>query len=194
MNGSTGKIEIFKPVGEGFGVMKKIFFRPFDFRKWLVIGFAAFLSGHFAGVGFNFPMRGFPSRGANQNMVSPDWEQWKPWLPIVIAVFVVLFSALIIVLTWLKARGNFIFTDCIARNRAAIVGPWREYRREGNSYFLFLLLVAFGSMVVLGLIMLGIFIPLGLFSHGLSSDAITPLLVALFVLLFLVWFFFAILF
>src|SRR5438105_826698 len=123
MNGSEPTIEIFKPFGEAFELTKKILFQPFNFKKWLVIGFAAFLSGHFAGVGFNLPFGGFPPRAADQKLVSPDWEQWNPLLPIAIAVFGVLIIALIVVLTWLKARGNFIFTDCIVRNRAAIVEP-----------------------------------------------------------------------
>gem|GEM_PF-4840897 len=44
MNGSEAKIEIFKPLGEAFELMKKILFQPFDLGKWCVIGFAAFLS------------------------------------------------------------------------------------------------------------------------------------------------------
>ena len=44
MNGNGSKIEIFKPFGEAFELMKKILFQPFDLKKWLVIGFAAFLA------------------------------------------------------------------------------------------------------------------------------------------------------
>ena len=49
MNGNGSKIEIFKPFGEAFELMKKILFQPFDLRKWLVIGFAAFLVSLSAG-------------------------------------------------------------------------------------------------------------------------------------------------
>ena len=45
MNGTAEKIEIFKPFGEAYEVMKKILFQPFDISKWFVIGFAAFLAG-----------------------------------------------------------------------------------------------------------------------------------------------------
>jgi hypothetical protein len=193
VNGSKGKIEIIKPLDEGFELMKKILFQPFNFEKWLIIGFAAFLSGHFAGVGFNFPIRGFPPHPTNP-LASPDLEQWKPWLPIAIVVFVPLIVLLIVGLTWLKARGNFVFTDCIARNRAAIVEPWREYRPEGKSYFLFLLVVMFGSLAVFGLLCLFILVPLGLFGQGISHDLITPLFVIFFVLLAIAWVCFAIFF
>ena len=197
MNGTPGKIEILKPLDEAFELMKKILFRPFDLKKWFVIGFAAFLAGHFAGIGFNFPFGGFPSRGANQNVVSQDWgqwEEWKPWLPILIAVAVVLFLAVAIVLAWIKARGNFIFTDCIARNRAAIVDPWREYRREGNSYFLFLLLVMFGSMLFVALLFPFIWFPVRLLSRDSGNHAIIVLILIFGVLLILAWICFAIFF
>jgi hypothetical protein len=57
MNGFTPKIEIFKPFGEAFELMKKILFQPFDFKKWCVIGFAAFLTYLNGGgfPGFHFP-------------------------------------------------------------------------------------------------------------------------------------------
>src|SRR5581483_2236455 len=48
------------------------------------------------------------------------------------------------------ARGIFVFTDCIVRNRAAIKEPWREYRREGNSLFLFLLVATLIVLLVIG--------------------------------------------
>jgi hypothetical protein len=187
MNGAEPKIEIIKPFGEAFEMTKKILFQPFNFERWLIIGFAAFLAGHFAGGGFNFPLRNFPPRHANQNFSMPDLEQWKPMLPVIIAAFALIVLAFVIVITWLRARGNFIFTDCIARNRAAIVEPWREYRLEGNSYFLFLLLVMFGAMVIFGLVAALFMVCLPVFSHG-SMDHVTVAVLAVFgVLLIFAW-------
>ncbi len=183
MNGAPGKIEIIKPFEEAFAETKKILFQPFVFQKWLVIGFAAFLCGHVGG-GFNFPMGNFPPKNTAQNF-SPDWEQWKPWLPVAIAIFAVVVLVLFVLFAWLKARGNFIFTDCIARNRAAIAEPWREYRREGNSYFLFLLLVTLGALVIVGLACLCLF---ALFGFGREeSSSMSPIFFILLALLFLVW-------
>ena len=165
MNSTEPKIEIFKPFGEAFELTKKILFQPFDLRKWCVIGFAAFLCGHFAGVGINFPspFGNFQPHRANQGVI-PQLDQWTPWLQVAIAFFVLLVFVFIIVVAWLKARGNFIFTDCIVRNRAAIVGPWREYKKEGNNYFLFLLAIMFGVLVLVAL-MLASFITLGWLKH-----------------------------
>src|SRR5262249_39647350 len=54
MNGTEPKIQIFKPFGDAFELMKKVLFQPFDIRKWLVIGFAAWLANVGAGGGGNF--------------------------------------------------------------------------------------------------------------------------------------------
>ena len=167
MNGTEAKIEIFKPFGEAFELTKKILFQPFDLMKWLVIGFAAFLSGHVGGVGINFR-----PRQAN-HMLPPHFDHWRPWLQITIAFFALLVFALIIVLVWLKARGNFIFTHCVVRNRAAIREPWREYRKEGNSYFLFFLAIMLGVLVLVA-IMIATFIALGwLGYHARERSPIT---------------------
>ena len=40
-----------------------------------------------------------------------------------------------------------MFTDCVAKNRGAVVAPWREFRTEGNSYFLFSLVVGLALFV-----------------------------------------------
>src|SRR6266699_1506449 len=170
MNGDRQKIEIFKPFGEAFELTKKILFQPFDLTKWLVIGFAAFLSGHFAGVGLNFPspFGNFQSHRANQDVISPYLEQWKPWFHVAIAFFVGVVFVFIVLVAWLKARGNFIFTDCIVRNRAAIVEPWREYRKQGNSYFLFFLAIMLGVLMLVA-IMLATFIPLGWPGHRIRE-------------------------
>ncbi len=184
MNGTEPKIEIFKPFGEAFELMKKVLFQPFDFKKWLVVGFAAFLAEHFGGGGFSFPS---PSRNfsfqPSQAASPPNLEQWKPWLPIAVPGFIILVLIVIVLFLWLKARGNFVFTDCIVRNRAAIVSPWREYRKEGNSYFGFILAVGFGSMIVFATVFV-LFAALDLpgFIRGEPTLIIT---IGLFVVLFL---------
>jgi hypothetical protein len=61
---------------------------------------------------------------------------------------VVVGVAIGLLLTWLKSRGTFLFLDGVVHNRAAVVEPWREYAREGNSLFRFLFL--FGLACFLG--------------------------------------------
>jgi hypothetical protein len=168
MNGTGAKIEIFKPFGEAFELTKKILSQPFSFEKWLVIGFAAFLT-YLSGGGFT----GFRFPGNNRwiNQVSPQagdirsfFDQLGPMWWSLIGFGALMLFAIIVALTWVRARGHFVFIDCIVRNRGAIVQPWKEYRMEGNSYFLFLLwfmlaifvlVIAIVAMAVVPMLIIG---------------------------------------
>ena len=76
-----------------------------------------------------------------------------------IVLMIVLVLVLIVVFAWLRARGGFIFIDCIVKNRGGIAEPWRDFRKEGNSYFLFSLLVVFGLLIIGGLLSLPLVLP-----------------------------------
>ena len=164
MNGSGSKIEIFKPFGESFELMKKILFQPFDLKKWLVIGFAAWLAnlgGGGGGANFSYP----DNRREEAHKLNETIGQIpQPVLITGICVLICFVLLLIVLFAWLRARGRFIFVDCIVRNRAAIVEPWKELRAEENSFFLFSLLVVFvliALIVIAGLVLVVPFIPWG---------------------------------
>jgi len=192
MNEAAPKIEVFKPFGEAFELTKKILLQPFDIKKWCLIGFAAFLAGHFGG-GFNFPLPfgNFRATRTQQNLPHFTVEQWRPWLPLIIFGFIVFILVFIVIVTWLKARGNFIFTDCIVRNRGAIAEPWREYRKEGNSYFKFQLAIMFASIVVFTAVALTLFFA-GWVIRGSRHSNLVGLPIFM-VLLFVLWIAFGIL-
>src|SRR5436190_1801578 len=149
MNGSEPRIEIFKPFGEAFELMKKILFQPFDLKKWLVVGFAAWLANlGGGGGGFNYRY----NRREEMQKVNEALSQIPHSLLVTgICVLICFVVVLIVVFAWLRARGCFMFIDCIAKNRGAIAEPWRNFRNEGNSYFLFSLLVGFAFLIVLAL-------------------------------------------
>ena len=121
MNGNGSKIEIFKPFGEAFELMKRILFQPFDLKKWLVIGFAAWLANLGAGGGgignFNYP---YNRRAGAQKFNETIGQIPQPVLITGICVLICVVLLLIVLFAWLRARGRFIFLDCIVRNRAAI--------------------------------------------------------------------------
>jgi hypothetical protein len=183
------KIEIIKPFRDAFELMKRILFQPFDLGKWCVIGLAAFLTGHAGGSGYGFNLlSSFANPHATRvEREAVDWpwfEQWKPWLPVIIAVAAVTFLALITVFGWLKARANFIFTDCIVRNRGAFAEPWREYRQEGNSYFLFSLVLMLASLILFGIVALALFWA-GAFASAQNDEPF--LLIIIIGIFFIVW-------
>ncbi len=155
MEPNNRHIEIFAPFGEAFELTKKILFQPFDLAKWFVIGFAAWLATFFSGGGYSY--RRFFGKGdwhwhARRQGAPFSLHDMLPWVIPVIIVGILCVVAFIALLLWLNARGRFMFTDCIVRNRGAIAEPWREYRVEANSYFVFQLVVTLCSLVGFGAI------------------------------------------
>jgi hypothetical protein len=155
MNGTEPNIEIFKPFSEAFELTKKILFQPFDAKKWFIIGFAAWLANLGSGGGFNYRF----NRSDGVQKVNDAISQIPHSILVIgISLLIFLVLALIVVFAWLRARGGFMFIDCIVKNRAAIAEPWREFRKEGNSYFFFWLVVGFGVVVFAALLSLPLII------------------------------------
>jgi hypothetical protein len=156
MNATEPKIEIFKPFGEAFELTKKILFQPFDLKKWFIIGFAAWLANlGRSGGSFNYQ---FNRRDEVQRI--NDAISQIPHSILVFGVSLLIFFvlALIVLFSWLRARGGFMFIDCIVKNRSAITEPWREFQKEGNSYFLFSLVFAFVFVIFVALLSLPLII------------------------------------
>ena len=157
MNGSEPKIEIFKPFGEAFELTKKILFQPFDLKKWFVIGFAAWLANlGVGGGGFNYQDN---RREGVQKLNEAISQIPHPILVTGVCVLIAFVLVLIVLFAWLRARGRFLFIDCIVKNRGAIAEPWRDFRKEGNSYFLFSLLVCLAFLIFAGLLSLPLVVP-----------------------------------
>jgi MFS family permease len=157
MNGTEPKIEIFKPFGEAFELMKKILFQPFDLKKWFVIGFAAWLANLGGGGGFNYQ---YNRRDKMHKLNEAISQIPQPILVTGICVLILVVLVFAFLIAWLRARGGFMFIDCIVKNRGAIAEPWREFRTEGNSYFLFSLLVGVVLLIGAALFSLPLLVPL----------------------------------
>ncbi len=156
MNGTAPKIQIIAPFTAALDWMKMVLFAPFDIAKWLTIAFAAFLAGHW---GNNFRFGRFWNFGDTKYSFRKNgdlpwnWD-FTPWLIALVGGIVVFVIILAVVLMWVSARGRFMFTDCVVKNRGAIAEPWHEFRREGNSFFLFWLVIAFCAFVFFAIIAL----------------------------------------
>ncbi len=190
MNGTEANIEIFKLFGEAFGLMKKILFQPFDLKKWFVIGFAAWLANLGSGGGFNYRYNRHEEAQKLNETIS---QIPHPILVIGVCVLIGFVLGLIVLFAWLRARGGFMFIDCIVKNRGAIAGPWREFQKEGNSYFLFSLVavfvfVIFTALLSLPLIILAIRGRYYLYLHRDRLDVYVLLVIAawVFVILFVI--------
>src|SRR5438045_4297367 len=157
MNGPARKIEILAPFNQAIELTRLSLFRPFDIPKWLVIGFAAFLSGWLNSGGGSINPWSF--RGWNTSNAQPTFQfrsfnidHAGVFFLVLIAVLVIVVLTFLILWLWITALGRFIFIDCVVRNRAAIAEPWREFRREGNRFFLFLIVLVVASIAVVALL------------------------------------------
>ena len=149
-------IEYFEPLSRAWNRMKIALFKPFDLTKWFVIGFNAFLAGLAEGHG------GSPSSSVGESDLSfreflnlPhrawDWLTDHPGWFMAIMILVVFAIAIGVTLTWLSSRGAFMFLDNVVQDKAEIAKPWKQYKKEGNSLFLWRLcfgLISFSLFIM----------------------------------------------
>jgi hypothetical protein len=141
-------IQYIEPLSRGISRTKKALFNPLDIKKWFVVGFAAFLAG-LGDVGFHgwTSFRRRPKFNLEDALYFPqkawEWLISHPEWAIFIAVLTILAVVFGIIISWLSARGKFMFLDNVVRDQSRVVAPWYEYRKEGNSFFLFNLVWGF---------------------------------------------------
>ena len=130
------------PLSKGWNRMKKALFQPFDISKWFRVGFTAWLAGLTdcnggSGSGdskindkndwvefFNFPQ------------TAHEWLLDNPiWFNLIIVGIFFLFI-IITIIVWISSRGKFMFLHNVAQDKSEISEPWHEYRKEGNSLFI----------------------------------------------------------
>jgi hypothetical protein len=152
------RLSVVDPVAPSIERTKKTLFDPFDFGKWLRLGFCAFLMS--LGEGGGGGSSGYHGGGGDGGGGGPGFEPVFAWirdnLPLVILIVagVVLIGILFgLLLTWLSSRGHFMFLDGVVRNRGAVVEPWREYAREANSFFLFRICLGLGIFAVVMMVL-----------------------------------------
>ena len=145
-------ISVTQPVEQAIDRVKQLLFRPFDAVKWFVIGFCAWLAylGQGGGYGFHVPggHHGHHTDIRQEIERARDYVQDNlNWIvPVGIAVLT-LTLVVVVILTWLRSRGEFMFLHCVARDKAQIGEPWREFVREGNSLFRFRLVLMLVAIV-----------------------------------------------
>jgi len=150
-------IQFMEPLGRAWHRMKLALFKPFDIHKWFVFGFNAFLAGLMHASNGSGGGRAQKNADFREIMDFPRtawaWLMDNPAWAIAILFAVVVAIAVVVALTWVSSRGVFMFLDNVVRGRVEIAKPWREYRKEGDSLFVWRLVfgivtfVAFGGLV-----------------------------------------------
>lgn len=135
-------IELITPTQRAFGRMRSILFEPFDIGKWFLLGFSAWLAaladgGSGGGNSYNT---------GDAETWDGDVSGWGTWFEenmllgaaIIIGVLLVIFAvlAIVVALLWVSSRGKFMFLDNLVHDRTLIKQPWKEFKREADSLFL----------------------------------------------------------
>lgn len=164
-----------EPLSRAVERATNICFRPFDLGKWFVLGFACWLARLTEGGsgGLNVPVPPIGERSAEGAVVPGpvaaigDPEMFGVALVgLVIGCAVLFFLVLLPLLLWIGSRGQFMFLDNVVHDRALIQEPWKEFKVEGNSLFLWRLGFIFVALAVVALALT----PAGLFIWRYGSD------------------------
>ncbi len=139
--------------------MKAALFKPFDLKKWFVVGFTAFLAGLLDG-GNGGGGNGGGNHGHTDFADVLDapysalhWLRNNPEYMMLVLMGAIFLIGLIVVLTWLSSRGKFMFLYNVANDKAKVSTPWREYTHLGNSLFLWrIVFIVVSLAIILGFI------------------------------------------
>ncbi len=153
-------ISAIEPISQAWNHMVRILFKPFEIKKWFVLGFCAFLAQCNEGGGGNYGNYYSYSGNNGPNVSIPGgFDEGKVWIDANFSLFLtILISGIILVIligllaTWLSSRGKFMLLDGIVKNRGAIKEPWTEYKTEGNSLFLFSIVIGLLILLTFSLI------------------------------------------
>jgi hypothetical protein len=103
------------------------------------------------------PLPGKPAGGGD--FVKAQIQPVVDWIVANLSVVVLLaviglgvWLAIWLLIAWLRGRGQFMFLDGVAHNRATIGWSWHEYAREGNALFGFFF--GFGAAITLAVVLI----------------------------------------
>ena len=107
-------ISAIDPITPAWNHMVRILFKPFEFKKWMLLGFCAFLAQCGEGAG-----SGNGSNWSNSsNRQDFDFDTAKQWVEsnmgLVVGIVIGSFTLLIVIallVNWLSSRGKFMLLD-----------------------------------------------------------------------------------
>jgi hypothetical protein len=181
-DGGSMKVSFVEPLSRAVERMRRILLEPFDFVKWLVLGFSAWLAGlASSGGGGGGTYQIYDDEAGHSREIVSNLDQVLERLVsnfIMLPLVLLLISAILVVVLlvfWVSSRAKFIFLDNVVHNRAEIVEPWKRFKRLGNSLFLWRLGFLVGCIAAALAVMLVFFAPAATMS---LSDALEALSIA----------------
>lgn len=161
-------------IGDSADWTKKVLFRPFNFKKWLILAFIAIMAGSMSnGCNFNsggdnhyesqqkqgegVPLEDGSGCGGGTCAAPSAAGQDLTAFWVIFGSVMLFIVAILLLFTWLGSRFAFVFIDDIVKNDASIRKPFADNADTGNSYFKFniLFMLAFFTTIAL-FVVLGI--------------------------------------
>jgi hypothetical protein len=154
----AGRLSCVDAVSPAFERTKKQLFGPFRFKHWLRLAVVCFLTGEvtggggggFRGINFNLPP---PHGGRGDSYLTglPGWMSRTPLEVIAWVAFgVIALILLILVFIYVSSVFRFILFDAVLNNRCSLRAGWRNWQRQGSSYFLWQIGFGMASLAALG--------------------------------------------
>jgi len=171
-------ISVIDPLRPAIEKVKVILFRPFELRKWFIIGFCAWLAylGKSGGPNFNFGYK------KHQEDFQAEFQYAKdfiidnlPWVVLAAVTAVVVMIILWLLLTWLSSRGRFMFLHCVAQNKAEVKVPWTKLKQHANNLFLFRIVLGIIAFFATGLLCLPVIFLVVIMVKSNAGLSLTPL-------------------
>ena len=129
-------VEYVEPFGRAWSRMKDLLFRTFDLGRWFAIGFTAWLATLTEGGGGGGNFGNLPIKDKHELAQFGTFiHQHLTAIIVIVSIGILVCILLWLVLSWLSARGKFMFLENALTNQAAIAEPWRRWRKQGNSLF-----------------------------------------------------------
>jgi hypothetical protein len=189
-NASMPPISVSAAIERSIQWTKWILFEDFEWGKWFVLGFCAFLADLSSGGG-SFRFSGnFGDSYGDKGLTGLPWDGVRDFVVehvlLLAGAGLVVMAALLAIwvfLLWLSSRGVFMFLDGVIHNRARVSEPWHRFRHLSNSLFLGrLVLFAFGAGATLMVAALGTLIAWPDIEAGrFGPGALGALLVGIFI-------------
>lgn len=170
-----GSISCTAAVNPAWERMKDILFRPFDMRKWFILGVSAWLATLGEGGRSSGGGNRISDTIGNKDNISGDyfsqgiayiqdfWCSYSNYIIIVAILLTLLIVGASLLVGWLKARGKFMLLDNVLNNSEEISAPWAEFKQHANSLFLWYIFFSIINMIVFliigGIALLSIAIP-----------------------------------
>lgn len=158
------RVSVIDPITPAIDRVKVMLFKPFELRKWFVVGFCAWLAYLGSGGGGGGPSYNFPHEPHEQKAQIAEgvntakeylWDNLYWIIPVVVIVAVVIIGIGLLI-AWLNSRGKFMFLHCIAGNKSEVKVPWHKFKKHSNSLFLFRVVLGIISLVIVAVPILGI--------------------------------------